>query len=112
MSRAHEERGQASVELIALLPVLALLSLLLWQAVVAGQALWVAGSAAREAARARALGDDPERAARTVLPPSLRRGMAVVREDDGVTVRLPVPAVVVGGRLGTVAVHSRLEPQA
>src|SRR3954471_13112154 len=112
MSRAHEQRGQASVELIALLPLLVLMALLLWQAVVAGQALWLAGSAAREAARARALGDDPARAARTVLPPSLERGLSVRRERDGVTVRLRVPTVLLGARLGSVAVHSRLEPQA
>jgi hypothetical protein len=112
MSHAHDERGQASVELVALLPLLILMVLLLWQAVVAGQALWLAGAAAREAARARAVGEDPARAARVVLPASLERGLAVRRAGDGVTVRLRVPAVIGGARLGTVAVHSRLEPQA
>jgi len=112
MSRAHAERGQATVELIALLPVLVALALLLWQAVVAGQAMWLAGSAAREAARARAVGADPARAARSVLPASLARGLAVARDGDGVTVRLRIPSVVGRARLGTITARSRLDPQA
>ena len=112
MSHAHAERGQATVELIALLPVLVALALLLWQAVVAGQAMWLAGSAAREAARARAVGADPARAARSVLPASLERGLAVDRNGDGVIVRVRIPSVVGRVRLGTVTARSRLEPQA
>jgi hypothetical protein len=50
-------RGQASVELVALLPLLALNALALWQGVVAAQAAWLAGGAARAAARAQALGE-------------------------------------------------------
>ena len=46
------ESGQATVELVALLPLLAAVGLALWQAVVAGQAMWLAGAAARSAARA------------------------------------------------------------
>src|SRR4051794_20552856 len=111
MSRAHEEHGQASVELVALLPLLTVVALLLWQAVVAGEAMWLAGSAAREAARAHALGDDPARAARTVLPRSLEPGLAVRRDGDGVLVRVRIPAVVGGARLGSVSARSRLEPQ-
>ncbi|MCW3023755.1 MAG: pilus assembly protein, partial [Conexibacter sp.] len=51
MVRARGEEGQAAVELVALLPVLALVAALAWQSVVAGQAWWMAGAAAREAAR-------------------------------------------------------------
>ena len=57
--------GQASVELVALLPLLAAVALLAWQGVVAGQAIWLSGAAARAAARAFALGDDPTAAARS-----------------------------------------------
>lgn len=39
------ESGQASVELVALLPLVVVLAALLWQAVVAGQAVWLAASA-------------------------------------------------------------------
>ncbi|HVW18454.1 MAG TPA: hypothetical protein VHB30_09410, partial [Solirubrobacteraceae bacterium] len=49
-------RGQASVELVALLPIVLLVGAALWQAVVAGQAIWLSGGAARAAARAAAIG--------------------------------------------------------
>ena len=114
MPRARAQEGQATVEFLGLLPVLALVGLLAWQAVVAGQAAWLAGSAAREAARARALGRDPAAAARRVLPGDLRHGLRVARDgDDGVRVRLTVPVVVGGGgRLGSVGARARMEPQA
>ncbi|MBI5103733.1 MAG: pilus assembly protein [Solirubrobacterales bacterium] len=108
----YGERGQASVELVALLPLLAVLAALLWQAVLAGQALWLAGSAAREAARAQAIDADPRAAARRVLPASLRAGLRVQAGEGGVTVRLAVPSVVGRGTLTTVSARARLEPQA
>jgi peroxiredoxin len=43
------ERGQATVEFVALLPLLVLVGFAAWQAAVAGQAIWLAGSAARAA---------------------------------------------------------------
>src|SRR3954454_5294595 len=92
---AHvDERGQATVELVALLPLLAVLAALLWQAVLAGQALWLAGTAARAAARAHAPDADPASAARRVLPASLRRDLHVRAGDDGVAVRLGIPSVL------------------
>jgi hypothetical protein len=111
MARARDQDGQAAVELVALLPLLMLVATLLWQLVVAGQAWWLAGSAAREAARARALGDDPALAARHVLPARLRSGVVVRDDHDGVTLRLAVPGVVPGLRVGTVRVRARMEPQ-
>jgi hypothetical protein len=101
------EEGQATVELVAVLPVLGLVALLAWQAVVAGQTWWLTGVAAREGARAVALGDDPAAAARRVLP-----GARVVGSGtDGVRVRVAVPPVVAGRRFGSVAVRARMEPQ-
>src|SRR4051794_7579525 len=108
----HGESGQASVELVALLPVLAVVAFGLWQAVVAGQAAWLAGSAARAAARAAAVGSSPRAAAAHVLPSSLRRGLRVDQASDGtVRVRLRVPAVVGGGALATFSSRARLAPQ-
>jgi hypothetical protein len=101
--RRHGERGQATVELVALLPVLALIGLLLWQAIVAGQAVWLAGAAARAAARAVAVGAEPLPAARRALPPSLERGLVVYEPaSGGVRVAVRVPAVLGGGRLTTI----------
>jgi hypothetical protein len=115
MPRSRAQEGQASVELLGLLPVLAVLALLAWQAAVAGQAAWLAAGAAREAARARALGADPRAAARGVLPRRLRAGLTVARDGrDGVRVRLAVPLVAAGGgaRVGAVSARARMEPQA
>ena len=105
------ESGQAAVELVALLPLLVLIALALWQLAVAGQAAWLAASAARAAARAHAVGADEAAAARGVLPRRLESGLRVRAGEDGsVTLRLAVPSVV-GGRLTTVAGRARFEPQ-
>jgi hypothetical protein len=101
------EDGQATVELVAVLPVLGLVALLAWQAVVAGQTWWLASVAARDGARAVALGGDPVAAARRVLP-----GARLVRSGgDGVRVRAAVPPVFAGLRFGSVTVRARMEPQ-
>jgi Flp pilus assembly protein TadG len=106
------ESGQATVEFVALLPLLAVLALGLWQAVVAGQAVALAGSAARSAARARALGTDSAAAARAVLPRRLERGLRVRdRADGGVSVSIRVPAVLPHARVGSVAAEARFAPQ-
>lgn len=108
----REERGQATVELVAVLPLLALLGLLSWQAAVAGQAVWLSGAAARAAARASALDEDPAAAARRALPGALAGGVRVHTDDPGaVTVRLTIPAVVLGIDLATVRTRARFEPQ-
>ena len=101
-------RGQASVELVALLPALALCVVLAVQAVAAGWALWTAGNAARAGARAEHVGADGEAAARRALPGRLRDG-AEVGSGDGVRVRVPVPAVLPGADLSPVAAASRLD---
>jgi hypothetical protein len=112
MASAREEDGQASVELVALLPILVLVGLLAWQGVVAGQAWWMASAGAREAARALALGRDPEAAARGVLPGALRGGAQVRRDGDGVRLRVSVPVVLRGGAsLGAITARARMEPQ-
>jgi len=108
------QQGQASVELVALLPLVAVLVGLLWQAVVAGQAIWLAGSAARAAARATALGADAPAAARRVLPARLERGLVVRRATTpagGVHVAIAIPAIVGSRRLTTVHARARLQDQ-
>jgi pilus assembly protein CpaE len=98
------QEGQASVELVALLPLVVLVGAMLWQAVVAGQALWLSGAAARAAARAAAVGGDAEAAARGALPPRLEHGIRVRTGADGTGVRvaLHVPSVLTSGSLATV----------
>lgn len=110
--RGGGARGQATVEFVVLLPLVAVVVAMAWQAVVAGQAVWLAGGAARAAARAVAVGGDPAAAGRSVLPGGLARGLSVRRDDDGgVRVAVVVPSVVGGLRLGTVAARARFAPQ-
>jgi hypothetical protein len=104
--RAHgEAAGQASVETVALLPLVVVVGALLWQAVVAGQALWLSGAAARAAARAAAVGADTEAAAKASLPPRLESGVHVQAAGGGVRVAVRIPSVLTGGSIATV--HSR-----
>jgi uncharacterized membrane protein len=85
----------------------AVLALLSWQAVVAGDAVWRSGAAARAAARASAVGGDPARAARRVAAHA-----RVHEEGDGaVTVTVPIAAVVGGMRLARIERRARFAPQ-
>ena len=112
MRRTRAEDGQASIELVALLPLLALLIVALWQAALAGGTVWLAGSAARAAARAAALGADPVLAARHALPGTFARGVEVTRAADGsVRVRVQVPGAVPGLSVGAVTERAHFTPQ-
>jgi Flp pilus assembly protein TadG len=107
----HSERGQAAVELVAVLPVVAALLAGLWQLAVAGHAAWAAARAAEAAARAEALGFDPRAAARRVLPAPLERGLRVRVEAEGrVALTLRIPSSF-GVRVGTVSSTARFAPQ-
>ena len=109
---AASTRGQAAVEFVALLPLLALVLSVGAQLVLAGDALWSAAAAARAAARAHAVGADARGAALTVLPRRLERALAVESETDGtVLVRVRVPALAPGLDLGTVSARAHFEPQ-
>jgi hypothetical protein len=111
VSRASRCAGQASVETVALLPLVILVAALLWQALLVGQAAWLAGSAARGAARAQAVGGDPAAAARAALPARLHRGLTVRPRDSEVRVRVRVPAVVGGGSVLAVSARAHLQRQ-
>jgi hypothetical protein len=91
----RRDQGQASVELVAVVPVLLVVTLVVAQLAVAGYALWSAGAAARAGARAGYVGGDAEAAARRSLPAPLRQG-AHVKDSDGVEVRVRAPALIPG----------------
>jgi type II secretory pathway component PulK len=92
-----EERGQASVELVAVLPVVMLVGAVVWQLALAGQTAWLTANAARVAARAEAVGDSARRAARSALPRSLERNIEVKRLRRGrVSVSVGVPWILIG----------------
>jgi uncharacterized protein (UPF0333 family) len=90
----RSERGQATVELVAIVPALVLACVIAWQLVLAGHTAWVAAHAARAGARAAAVGADGRAAARSVVP-----GSVVTQLDGGrVRVRVAVPLLVPGWR--------------
>jgi hypothetical protein len=95
MRRAGDEDGQASVELVAAIPLVLVVTLMVAQLAVAGYALWSAGAAARAGARAGYVGGDAKAAARQSLPSPLRDG-ASVRDSDGLSVRVQAPALLAG----------------
>lgn len=95
MAARGGERGQASVELVAAIPALILVTLLAAQLALAGYALWSAGVAARAGARAAYVGGDGERAARASLPEPLRKD-ATVSDGNGVRVQVRAPSLVPG----------------
>lgn len=107
-SSALREDGTASVELIGALPFLLLAILVAAQLGLAGYALWSAGIAARAGARAALVGGDAEAAARAALPEALRDG-AKVSDEDSVSVRVAVPALVPAMPRLTVAANAALE---
>ena len=95
MRAAADDKGQASAELVAVLPLVLLVAAIGWQLALAGWSAWACANAARVAARADAVGGDEEAAARSALPDSLERGLRVERrEGAAVRVRLPVPLIL------------------
>jgi hypothetical protein len=108
----RDDRGQASVELVAVLPLAAALLAAVWQVALLGYAEWAVNAAARAAARADAVGSDPGRAARAHLARSLEGGLSVRSERAGVVrvaIRIPrLPGVL---DLGHARATGHFEPQ-
>lgn len=92
--RLRGEAGQATVELVALLPCITALLCAVWQLALVGHAVWAASAAARAAARAVAVGADPGAAARAHLPRALEPGLRVRSQPgDAVEVRIRIQAI-------------------
>ena len=89
------QAGQASVELVAVLPLLLAAGAIAWQLALAGHTAWMSAHAARAGARADAVGLDARVATASSLPKGLRRGLRVRRlRGGGVRVRVPVPVLL------------------
>jgi hypothetical protein len=87
------QRGQASVELVAAIPALLLITLVAAQLAVVGYSLWSAGTAARAGARATYVGGEAKAAARSALPGPLRQ-RARISAGDAVRVRIAAPSLL------------------
>jgi hypothetical protein len=94
-ARTSGESGQASAELVAVVPALLLCVLIAAQIGFVGYALWSAGAAARAGARVAHVDGDAEAAARSALPEPLRDGATVSGEGE-IQVRVRVPALIPG----------------
>jgi hypothetical protein len=91
----HGQAGQASVELVAIVPVVLLVGAVAWQLALAGHTAWLTAHAARAAARADAVGKGPVEAARSALPRSLEDDIEVKRlKPGGVRVSVKVPLLI------------------
>lgn len=108
MARSRGEGGQASVELVAAIPLVLVLTLVVAQLAVAGYALWSAGAAARAGARAGYVGGDARAAARRSLPEPLRHD-ASIRDSHGVAVRVTARALIPGVPSVPVTARADLE---
>lgn len=96
---AGPRAGQAAVELVAVVPLIALAALAVVQVGMAAHAWGAAREAARAGARAEAVDAPARQAARRVLGEGLAAGSAVARRDgpDGtahVVVRVRVPMLL------------------
>jgi hypothetical protein len=98
-------RGQASVELVGILPLAVLVALAIGQLLAAGAARELAGNAAEAGAAAILQGTDPKAAARDAVPGWSDGHVDIFVSDRRVRVRLrPVSVIpgVAGGLAATV----------
>jgi TadE-like protein len=103
------ERGQASAELIVVVPLLVLVVMALAQLAIAGHAAWSAANAARAAARVAHVGGDARSVAIDSLPSHLREHAEV--EDSGpIRVRVEAPGLVPGVPRIPLSASAALEP--
>jgi hypothetical protein len=80
--------------MLGVVPALLAAGLVVWQLILVGHTAWVSAHAARAAARAELVGEDPVAAARSVLPRALESGLELERDGEGATrVAVPVPIV-------------------
>ena len=111
MTRRASETGQATVELVALVP-LALMLALAAAALLAGHgAREQAGSAAQAGAMAMLQGGDPRESARRALPAGARRRAAIEIHGRRVTVRVR-PRLPLVARAMTAEVSADAGPEA
>jgi cell wall-associated NlpC family hydrolase len=107
MPELRARRGQAAVELLALLPLIALAAVVGWQVVAAAHAWGLASDAARRGARAAVVGAPARAAALAALPGTRADALEVERmpgrRPHGVRVRVTLRGRPTSGWLGPLA---------
>lgn len=102
--RPRGERGQASVELMGILPLLLLFGLLGWQLLYTVDVQGATVNAARTGSRAVGVGGDGREAAMRALPERVRQGALVVVNGEEVSVKVEVPLLVTSVRTDLITV--------
>ncbi|WP_431952069.1 AAA family ATPase [Actinacidiphila sp. bgisy167] len=106
--RGRGDQGQVTLETLGMTPLILLVLVLVWQAVLTGYTFTLAGHAADRAARAAAVGEDAQAAAADDLPGAWRiEDFGTTRADGmaGVTVGLKVPVLFPGAIDFPLTVH-------
>lgn len=94
MRLRRDQRGQATVELVAITPLMVALALAVAQVLAWGAARELAGHAAEAGAVAMLQGNDPQEAVREALPGWARSRLEVDVKDDVVRVRVRPLALI------------------
>ena len=96
-----DDRGQVTVELLGITPLILVVLVALWQFVLVGYTYTLAGNAADEGARTAAVGGDVQAAVRQDLPQAWADGASSDASFSGavatVAVHLKVPVLFPGG---------------
>lgn len=92
----RDQRGQSSVELMGVLPILILVVLGAWQLLITTWAINQASNAARTVSRVNARGGDLAKTARNAVSPGLREGLRLEMKGERATVKVRIPIVVPG----------------
>jgi len=106
---SRPEHGQASVELMGVLPVLLIFGLLAWQLLYTLDVAGATADAARTGSRAAGLGGDGRAAAMGALPETVRQGAVVEVNGEEVSVEVEVPLLVTSLRTGLITVSDSAE---
>ena len=103
-SQRSAQRGQSTVELLGLLPALAIITLLAWWVAAAAVGWLQAGATARVAARAASVGESPAEVVRRVpgmrLLPTDPAEVRVSVSPRGLPAVAPLPRMVVTSPVG------------
>lgn len=106
--RGRGDQGQVTLETLGMTPLILMVLVLVWQAVLTGYTFTLAGHAADRAARAAAVGQDAQAAAADDLPGAWQiEDFGTTRADGmaGVTVGLKVPVLFPGAIDFPLTVH-------
>ncbi len=96
--RRPREQGTASIEMVAMVPLVMFVIVLVFQVITAAVTVQAASQAARDAARAYSLGGSPTEAAEASLPGAVRLAeVTTFGPHHGVRVVVEAPAFLVIG---------------